>query len=108
MAAGPSTANTGGSASSASAQPSVGLAEALAEEARVAAAAGHRELARRRFESALYLMRSPAQVSEAAAIFRNIGNLYFEDGDFSAGEDCLIVAAAVAEATGDRSALARS
>ncbi|HEY7235782.1 MAG TPA: HD domain-containing phosphohydrolase [Gemmatimonadaceae bacterium] len=108
MAAGPSTPNTGGVASSASAKPPAGLAEALVEEARVAATAGRRELARRHFENALYLIRSPAQRSEAAAILRNIGNLYFEDGEFAAGEDCLIVAAAVAEATGDRSAFARS
>lgn len=78
------------------------------DEARVAAAAGHRELARRRFESALYLLQSPAQAAEASAIFRNIGHLYFEDGDYSAGEDCLEVARAVAEATGDSSALART
>jgi putative nucleotidyltransferase with HDIG domain len=78
------------------------------EEARVAAAAGHRELARRRFESALYLLRSPSQASDAGAILRNVGNLYFEDGDFSAGEDCLAAAMAIAEAAADRSALARS
>ena len=88
--------------------PNGGLALGLMEEARVAAASGHRELARRRFESALYLLRSPEQASDAAAIFRNIGNLYFEDGDFAAGEDCLEVARAVAEATGDSSALART
>jgi len=88
--------------------PNGGLALALMEEARVAAASGHRELARRRFESALYLLRSPSQASEAATILRNIGHLYFEDGDFSAGEDCLEAARAVAELTGDASALART
>jgi putative nucleotidyltransferase with HDIG domain len=107
MAADPSAPN-GDGAVNAFVRPSLGLAEALVEEARVAAASGHRELARRRFESALYLMRPPAQVGEVATIFRNIGNLYFEDGDFAAGEDCLAVATAIAEATGDRSALARS
>jgi len=88
--------------------PQGSLALGLMEEARVAAASGHRELARRRFESALYLLRAPEQAGEAAAIFRNIGHLYFEDGEFSAGEDCLEVARAVAEATGDASALART
>jgi putative nucleotidyltransferase with HDIG domain len=88
--------------------PQGGLALGLMEEARVAAAAGHRELARRHFESALYLLRSADQASDAAAIFRNIGHLYFEDGEFAAGEDCLEVARAVAEATGDASALART
>lgn len=85
-----------------------GLAHALMDEARVAAAAGHRELARRHFESALYLLREPAQATDAAAILRNIGHLYFEDGDFTAGEDCLEAARAVAEALGDSSALART
>ena len=85
-----------------------GLAQGLMEEARVAAAAGHRELARRRFESALYLLRGSSQASDAATILRNIGNLYFEDGEFGAGEDCLIAAGAVAEATCDRSAIART
>jgi putative nucleotidyltransferase with HDIG domain len=88
--------------------PEGSLARGLMEEARVAAASGHRELARRRFESALYLLRSRDQAAEAATIFRNIGHLYFEDGEFSAGEDCLEVARAVAEATGDASALART
>ncbi|HKN67680.1 MAG TPA: HD domain-containing phosphohydrolase [Gemmatimonadaceae bacterium] len=88
--------------------PQGSLAHGLMEEARVAAASGHRELARRRFESALYLLRSREQAPEAATIFRNIGHLYFEDGEFSAGEDCLEVARAVAEATGDASALART
>src|SRR4051812_25511295 len=88
--------------------PQDSLAQGLMEEARVAAASGHRELARRRFESALYLLRSPSQASEAGAILRNVGNLYFEDGEYSAGEDCLAAATAIAELSGDRSALARS
>ena len=101
----PSTGTVEGAASSA--RPASGLAEALMEEARVAAASGHRELARRRFESALYLLRSPSQAGDAGTILRNIGNLYFEDGDFAAGEDCLTAAMAIADAGGDRSALAR-
>src|SRR5919205_4060438 len=100
--------NRDAASSEAASLPQRALAQALVEEARVAAAAGHRELARRRFESALYLLRSPSQASEAGAILRNIGNLYFEDGDYSAGEDCLAAATAIAELGGDRSALARS
>src|SRR5438477_1568090 len=88
--------------------PQGGLALGLMEEARLAAAAGHRELARRHFESALYLLRSTDQASDAAAISRNIGHLYFEDGEYAAGEDCLEAAREVAEATGDASALART
>ena len=103
-----STSTRDAASKEAASLPNSGLALGLVEEARVAASSGHRELARRRFESALYLLRSPEHAAEAAAIFRNIGHLYFEDGDFSAGEDCLEVARAVAEATGDSSALART
>jgi putative nucleotidyltransferase with HDIG domain len=85
-----------------------GLAEGLVEEARVAASAGHRELARRHYESALYLLRSPERTTDASTILRSVGLLYYEDGDFAAGDDCLTAAAAVAEASGDRSALART
>ena len=88
--------------------PDGALAQGLIEEARVAASAGHHELARRRYESALYLLRHPAQGSEAATILRSVGLLYFQDGDFASGEDCLTAAAAVAEAIGDRSAIART
>src|SRR5438045_848980 len=102
------SATDASSGASPSAGPKDGLAKALVEEARVAAAAGHRELARRRFESALYLLRSPSPASDAGTILRNVGNLYFEDGDFAAGEDCLAAATAVAEAACDRSGLARS
>ena len=84
------------------------LAAALIDEARVAATAGHRELARRRYESALYLLRKPSQASDAATILRSVGLLYFEDGEFAVGEDCLSAASAVAEAIGDRSAVART
>jgi putative nucleotidyltransferase with HDIG domain len=84
------------------------LAEGLMEEARVAASAGHRELARRRYESALYLLREPLGGGDAATILRSIGLLYFEDGEFATGDDCLTAAAAVAEASADHSALART
>jgi putative nucleotidyltransferase with HDIG domain len=85
-----------------------GLAEGLMEEARVAASAGHRELARRRYESALYLLRLDSHATDAASILRNVAYLYFEDGEFAAGEDCLEAAGAVAVAIGDYSAVART
>lgn len=86
----------------------VSLADGLIEEARVAASAGHRELARRRYESALYLLRGANRASDASMILRGIGLLYFEDGEFAIGDDCLTAAAAVAESSGDRSASART
>src|SRR5689334_17808175 len=94
--------------SSTSPAPQEGLADGLIEEARVAATSGHRELARRRYESALYLLREPSQAEHAATILRSIALLYFEDGDFGAGDDCLTAAAAVADAIGDRFAVART
>jgi putative nucleotidyltransferase with HDIG domain len=84
------------------------LADGLIEEARVAASAGHRELARRRYESALYLLRGADRAPDASMILRGIALLYFEDGEFPIGDDCLAAAEAVAEASGDRSACART
>jgi putative nucleotidyltransferase with HDIG domain len=75
-------------------------------EAEHAEAAGHRELARRRYESALYLLRGPGGATEASVILRRIGRLYFDDGDFAAGVDCLTAALATAEALGDQALVA--
>ena len=82
------------------------LVAGLRAEAEHAEAAGHRELARRRYESALYLLRGPAMAGEASVILRRIGRLYFDDGDFAAGVDCLTAALASAEALGDASLVA--
>ena len=78
------------------------LVEALKTEAEHAEAAGLRELARRRYESALYLLRGAAYAADASVILRRIGRLYFDDGDFGAGVDCLTAALATAEALGDQ------
>jgi putative nucleotidyltransferase with HDIG domain len=74
------------------------LVAALLEEAHRAAAAGRREVARQRYESALYLLRAPAESSLASMIMRRIGRTYLDDGDFAAGMDCLDGALAIAEA----------
>jgi len=68
------------------------------EEARRAAAAGRRELARQRYESALYLLREPSESTAASAILRRVGRTFLDDGDAAAGLDCLMAALAVAEA----------
>ena len=68
------------------------------EEARRAAAAGRRELARQRYESALYLLREPSESAAASAILRRVGRTFLDDGDAAAGLDCLMAALAVAEA----------
>ncbi|HEY2376456.1 MAG TPA: HD domain-containing phosphohydrolase [Gemmatimonadaceae bacterium] len=86
--------------------PGNALVAGLMAEAEHAEAAGHRELARRRYESALYLLQGPERASEASVILRRVGRLYFDDGDFAAGVDCLTVALATAEAVGDQSLVA--
>src|SRR5205814_1170188 len=48
----------------------------LLDEAHRAERAGQRELARRRYESALYLLRSDTDAEEASMILRRIGRLY--------------------------------
>jgi putative nucleotidyltransferase with HDIG domain len=86
--------------------PDNALVSGLMGEAEHAEAAGHRELARRRYESALYLLRGATGALQASVILRRIGRLYFDDGDFTAGVDCLTAALATAEAQGDRSLVA--
>ena len=64
----------------------------LLDEAHRAERAGQRELARRRYESALYLLRSELEAEEASMILRRIGRLYLDDGDVEAGLDCVSAA----------------
>jgi putative nucleotidyltransferase with HDIG domain len=80
----------------------------LLDEAHRAERAGQRELARRRYESALYLLRSEAEADEASMILRRIGRLYLDDGDVDAGLDCVAAALAVAELRGDSAAVANA
>jgi putative nucleotidyltransferase with HDIG domain len=72
---------------------------ALMEEAHRAELAARRELARQRYESALYLLRSPEEGATAATILRRVGRTYVDEGNIAAGMDCLVAALAVAEAT---------
>ena len=84
------------------------LATALIEEAQRAESAGRRELARQRYESALYLLTESAQSSLASMILRRVGRTYLDDGDVAAGLDCLTAAQAIAEACGDASEVAHT
>jgi putative nucleotidyltransferase with HDIG domain len=74
---------------------------ALMEEAHRAELAARRELARQRYESALYLLRTPDEAPLASTIMRRVGRTYVQEGNFSVGMDCLIAALAVAEANSD-------
>ena len=85
-----------------------GIASALIEEAHRAAAAGKRDLARQRYESALYLLRDPSEAAAGSTILRRIGRTYLDDGDVLAGLDCLTAALAVAEACGDSKEIAHT
>ena len=80
----------------------------LLDEAHRAERAGQRELARRRYESVLYLLRSEADAEEASTILRRIGRLYLDDGDLDAGLDCVTAALTVAELRGDSAAVANA
>ena len=84
------------------------LVAALMEEAHRAAADGRREMARQRYESALYLLRDPSESGSASTIMRRIGRTYLDDGDFAAGMDCLEGALAIAEANDNAGEIAHT
>lgn len=84
------------------------IVSALMDEARRAAASGRRELARQRYESALYLLRDPAEGIAGSAILRRVARTYLDDGDLAAGLDCLAAALAVAEAWDDAGEIAHT
>jgi len=86
--------------------PNDQLIAGLMAEAEQAETAGHRELARRRYESVLYLLRDPGRAAEASVILRRVGRLYFDDGNFEAGVDCLTAALTTAELLGDQALMA--
>ena len=88
--------------------PAGALVAALIEEADRAAASGRRELARQRFESALYLLRDPTEAPAGSMILRRVGRTFLDDGDVAAGLDCLEAALAVAEACGNASEVAHT
>jgi putative nucleotidyltransferase with HDIG domain len=80
----------------------------LLDEALRAERSGQRELARRRYESVLYLLRSDVEADDASMILRRIGRLYLDDGDVEAGLDCVTAALTVAELRGDSAAIANA
>ena len=81
---------------------------ALMDEAARAEASGRREIARHRYESALYLLREPTEAAVASMILRRVGRTYLDDGDVAAGLDCLTAALAVAAAHGDSGEIAHT
>jgi putative nucleotidyltransferase with HDIG domain len=85
-----------------------GLIEGLLRDATKAADEGRREVARRRYECALYLISSEDEARHAPLILRRIGRLYVDEGDYGAGADCIVASIATAGALGDLAAVAHS
>jgi putative nucleotidyltransferase with HDIG domain len=79
----------------------------LIEEAERSERAGQREIARRRYETALYLLRPGSEV-QAAAILRRVGVTYLVDGQFDAALDCFAAALSVAESIDDKAGIAHA
>jgi putative nucleotidyltransferase with HDIG domain len=79
----------------------------LIEEAQRSERAGQREIARRRYETALYLLRAGDGVV-ASAIVRRVARSYIDEGQFDAALDCLAAALAMAEALRDTSGIAHA
>lgn len=80
---------------------------ALLDEAQRADRAGRREIARRRYEGALYLLASGAAVT-AASIIRRVARTYVDEGQMEIALDCLAAAHAIAEAADDMSGVAHA
>ena len=78
------------------------------DEAHRAATSGRRQLARQRYESALYLLRDSLESATASTILRRIGRTYLDDGDVAAGMDCLTAALAIAEANDNAGQIAHT
>ncbi|HEX3868184.1 MAG TPA: tetratricopeptide repeat protein, partial [Gemmatimonadaceae bacterium] len=74
--------------------PAVAL---LLEEAERSERAGLREMARRRYETALYLLR-PGDGATASMVVRRIARTYLDEGHFDAALDSVAAAVAIAEA----------
>jgi putative nucleotidyltransferase with HDIG domain len=102
------TSETPPNSPSTSAASPAAIVAALIEEGHRAEVSGRRELARQRYESALYLLRDPSDGPTSAAILRRVGRTYLDDGDVVAGSDCLVAALAVAEACDSLSEVART
>ena len=80
---------------------------ALIEEAQRSERSGQREIARRKYETALYLLR-PGDGPTATAIIRRIARAYIDDGQSDAALDCLAAALGMSESLGEISGRAHA
>ncbi|HEY4129082.1 MAG TPA: HD domain-containing phosphohydrolase [Gemmatimonadaceae bacterium] len=72
----------------------------LVEQAQRSELAGQREIARRRYEAALYILRKGDGVA-AATLIRRIARTYLDEGQIDSADDCLDAALAVSETLKD-------
>jgi putative nucleotidyltransferase with HDIG domain len=79
----------------------------LVDEAQRSDRAGQREIARRRYETALYLLR-PGDGRIASAIVRRVARSYIDEGQFDAALDCLTAALGIAEALNETNGIAHA
>jgi putative nucleotidyltransferase with HDIG domain len=80
---------------------------ALIEAAERTDRAGQREIARRRYETALYLLRGHDGLA-ASLILRRVAHSYIDDGQLDLALDCLEAALGVAEANNDKADIAHA
>ena len=79
----------------------------LIDEAQRSDRAGQREIARRRYEAALYLLQD-GDGAIASAIVRRVARSYIDEGQLDAALDCLAAALGIAEARGETSGIAHA
>ena len=80
---------------------------ALIDEAQRAERAGQRELARQRYDTALYTLSGDAGQA-AAAVIRRVARSYIDEGQLEAAFDCLAAALASSEAQRDSTGVAHA
>src|SRR5471030_1087223 len=79
----------------------------LVREAQRSERSGQREIARLRYEAALYSLQS-GEGAAASAIIRRIARTYVDEGQFDAALDCLVAALGIAEAIEDPDLIAHA
>lgn len=80
---------------------------ALIAEAQKSERAGQREIARRKYETALYMLQT-GDGPVASAIVRRVARSYIEEGQFDAALDCLEAAIGISEANDEPSGIAHA
>ena len=79
----------------------------LIDQAERAYKLGQREIARRRYETALYLLRGDAG-TVAATVVRRVARSHIDEGSGDIALDCLVAALAISEALQDDSGIAHA